>query len=143
VHELSIARSLVDAVEAIARSHGAKRVVRVDCRMGCLRQVDESLLREAVIAAASGTCAADAELHVSRVGMQLRCLACPHTIVLDGWQFECPECGSSRIELSGGEECELTSVGLEVSDEDRSLEKKPSGEQRQGRGREPATAAET
>lgn len=118
MHELTIARLLVEAAEEEARRHSAVAVTRIDCRIGRLRQVDGSLLQEAFDVARGGSLASGAALTVTPVGMRLACRACEHTEDLEDWRFDCPQCFSNDVELSGGDELELTSLGLAVDDED-------------------------
>ena len=118
MHELSIAQSILEVAQAEARRHGAARIVRILCRIGCLRQAHTSLLGEAFDLAKTGTLAADAKLTVETVGMGLDCSGCGTHTELEGWRFDCPGCGSTAVQLSGGDELELTSMDLEVSDGD-------------------------
>ena len=118
MHELSIANGLLEAAAAEARRHEATRILRLDCRIGCLRQVDQGLLTEAFELARTNTLADTAELAVTYVGMHLASRPCGYEADLDGWQFECPQCGSTEINLTGGDELELTSLQLEIPDED-------------------------
>jgi hydrogenase nickel incorporation protein HypA/HybF len=118
MHELSIALSILEVAESEARRHGAARITCIRCRIGCLRQAHASLLAEAFDLAKVGTLAGDAALTVETAGMRLGCSACGGQTDLDGWAFECPDCGSRAVELSGGDQLELTSLDLEVSDGD-------------------------
>ncbi len=118
MHELSIAQALIDAATKEAANVGATRVTKLACRVGCLRQVDATLLTDAFELARAGSIAADAELVVTSVGMHLDCASCSHAVDLDTWRFECPRCQARDIKLSGGDELELTSLELEVPDGD-------------------------
>ena len=118
MHELSIALSILEVAESEARRHGAARIKCIRCRIGCLRQVQARLLAEAFDLAKVGTMAAEAALTVDTVGMHLGCSACGGQTDLDGWAFQCPDCGSRAVQLSGGDQLELTSLDLEVSDGD-------------------------
>ena len=125
MHELTVAQSLVDMAVAEAGRHGATRITRIACRIGRLRAVDDSLLHEAFAIAREGGVAANAELEIGSVGMALKCPACGRETQLDGWQFDCPECGSSDVTLSGGDELELSSIDVEVPDENPSASQEP------------------
>ena len=138
MHELSIVTSLLDAATAEARRYGATVVRAVHCRIGVLRQVDTALLREAFDIARTDGIAQDARLVITTVGMTLQCHDCDTTVQLPTWELECPRCGSDRIELSGGDDLDLTSLEMEVPDEDRSPRKKPAGGQRTCGRAEPA-----
>ena len=117
MHELGIACALVEAAEAEARKHNARRVLGVSCRIGAIRQVMPDALREGFALAASGTLAVGAALHVTVTGMMLDCSDCACKEELPAWAFECPRCHSMNVRLSGGDDLELTSVELEVPDD--------------------------
>ncbi|UCE59246.1 MAG: hydrogenase maturation nickel metallochaperone HypA [Phycisphaerales bacterium] len=117
MHELSIVSSLLEVAVDQAQQHQAVGIKRIHCRIGCLRQVDRNLLRQAFELARQSTLAKDATLEVVHVGMHLRCRECAHEVDLNGWQFECPACASTDVDLGGGDELELTSMELEVPDE--------------------------
>jgi len=125
MHELTVAQSLVDMAVAEARRHGATRITRIMCRIGRLRAVDDSLLRDAFAMASEGSVAASAVLDVVSVGMLLSCPTCGGEVQLDGWRFDCPSCGHSDVSLNGGNELELCSIDVEVPDEDRSAAQEP------------------
>ena len=118
MHELSIAQSILEVAQSEAQRHGSICIKRIHCRIGCMRQAQTTLLRDAFDLAKAGTLAADASLTVEIVGMRLDCSDCDQQVDLDGWAFECPGCGSTAVQLSGGDELELTSMELEVRDDD-------------------------
>jgi len=118
MHELAIVRALIEQAQAAAQEHGAARITCIHCRIGALRQVAASSLRAAFDLARVGTPLADAVLEVTHVGTTLECRGCGTRRTLAGWAFECPQCGSSDVVLTGGDELELTSMELEVNDED-------------------------
>ncbi len=133
MHELSLATALVDATLSEARKHGAGRIDTVRCRIGRLRQVDDQLLRDAFEIAAAGTIAAGAALDVSYTGIRIDCHACGVGTDVESWRFDCPRCGESRVSLTGGDELELTSIDVEVDDENRCSQQESGRKERQSR----------
>jgi hydrogenase nickel incorporation protein HypA/HybF len=140
VHELSIVLAILDEAAAQAERHGAARITRIKIRVGRLRQVDPTLLAEAFELARHGTLAADATLDASYFGMELACNACSLKTELETWAFECPECGSPDVRLSGGDELELTSMDLEVPDGHSGPEEEHPGPERPGCGTDTAAS---
>jgi len=111
MHELSIARDLVDlAVEEAARA-GASRVVRVKLRLGALAGVIPPALHTAFAAARLGTPAANAALDIDAVPAAVRCARCacdrelPNPCVR-----RCPACGTPAEALCAGDELELAEI---------------------------------
>ena len=134
MHELSIVQSILETAISHAECHNASRITRIRIRVGRLRQVEPALLADAFDLAKHGTLAAEATLDAAYSGMRLDCAACGRHTDLDTWAFECPHCGSSDIRLDGGDELELTSLDLEIPDDDCGLEKEHPGGERPGRG---------
>jgi hydrogenase nickel incorporation protein HypA/HybF len=110
VHELSIAEAIV----RIADGHAAGRqVVKVELKVGHLRQVVPSALAFAFELVAEGTAVAGAELVVEEVPARGRCRACGAETQLDGFPLQCAACAGFHLELLQGEELLVDSLELE------------------------------
>jgi hydrogenase nickel incorporation protein HypA/HybF len=111
MHELSIARDLIDlAVEEAARA-GASRVVRVKLRLGALAGVIPPALRTAFDAARVGTSAAGAALDIEHVPATIRCERCNSEHQLDSpHDRRCPACRTPAAVLTAGRELELAEL---------------------------------
>ncbi len=116
MHEFSIATELVAAAVDEAGRHGARRVRRVECRVGLMRQVVPEMLVDAFGLAAAGTIAEGAELAVITVAPRVACRACGAEGAQQEWTYACPTCRSPDVRISGGDELLLASVTLEVED---------------------------
>jgi len=116
MHEFSIVQSLLEVATAEARRAGAKRVLRLNCRIGVLRQIDARLMREAFGLLAEGTICAGADLRVEKTYMQARCQACERTFDVRDWDWRCPGCGTEGSMVGGGDELELTSIEAETAE---------------------------
>jgi hydrogenase nickel incorporation protein HypA/HybF len=110
VHELSIAEAIV----RIADGHAAGRqVVKVELKVGHLRQVVPSALTFAFELVAEGTAVAGAELVMEEVPARGRCRACGAETQLDGFPLQCAACAGFDLELLQGEELLVDSLELE------------------------------
>jgi hydrogenase nickel incorporation protein HypA/HybF len=110
MHELSIA----DALVAIAARHaGERRVVRVEVKLGHLRQVVPQALEFAFGLVAEGTPVEGAELVMEIVPAAGRCRACGAEGELNGFPLLCSACGSPDLELTQGEELLVDALELE------------------------------
>lgn len=118
MHEFAVARNLVEVAVDEAGRAGARRVTRVHCRIGPLRQLETALLREAFDAAAAETLCAGAVLEIARTPMMARCAACRHAFSVDGGGWACPCCGAPDATLTGGDELELVSLEAQVDDQE-------------------------
>jgi len=110
MHELSIAESVV----GIAERHAAgRKVVRVELRVGHLRQVVPSALEFAFGLVAQGTAVEGAELVMEEVPAAGVCRSCGTEGRLAAFPFSCPDCGGFDLEVTQGEELLVDSLELE------------------------------
>ena len=117
MHELAVARSLVEAADREARHYGARAVHCVRCRVGILRQVDAGLLREAFNVARQGTLCETSRLLIETTELRAICRVCNVPFPLKNGRWHCPDCGAEGTDVSGGEELELTSIDVDSDDE--------------------------
>ena len=116
MHELSIARALVDEVEKIAVAERAQRVVSLTVQVGALSGVDPHALEWAFPVAAEGTVAGQARLEIESVPARAECNACGAEYEPGFPFFACERCGSENVRLSGGRELLIHSVEMDIPD---------------------------
>jgi hydrogenase nickel incorporation protein HypA/HybF len=110
MHELSLA----DAIVRIACAHaGERRVVRVEVKVGHLRQVVPSALELAFGLVAEGTPVQGAELAMEEVPAAGRCRRCAAEGELPAFPLQCGACGSFEVEILRGEELQVEALELE------------------------------
>ena len=111
MHELSIARSLVEVAADAARDAGAGRVTAVRVRVGELAGVAADALAFSYEVAARGTPLAGSRLVVEPVPVTVRCPACRADVELpDPCRLACPACGTPTAEVVRGRELEVESI---------------------------------
>ncbi len=109
MHELSLAESVV----RIATVHAAGRaVVKVELKVGHLRQVVPSALEFAFELVAQGTPVEGAELVLEEVPAAGRCRRCGAESELPGFPLACAACGGLDLELLRGEELLVDALEL-------------------------------
>ena len=109
MHELSIARAVVAAVE----KHAAGRPVEVvNLRVGTLRQVVPDSLVFYFGFVADGTVCEGARLEIEVVPAALRCEGCGAEWELAEPVFRCAACGSTEVEVVAGEELQVESIEI-------------------------------
>ncbi|WP_324663410.1 hydrogenase maturation nickel metallochaperone HypA/HybF [Haloarcula sediminis] len=116
MHELSVARALLDRAGEVAAEHDAERVDAVTVELGAATHVNPDQLRLCLETVAEATVAADATVDIETVAPRAACDC--------GWEGEppefegtaavvptarCPACGA-RTEFVRGKECHLTAV---------------------------------
>lgn len=123
MHELSVAKQLVDLAIETAREHEAKSIDGLTLAIGRATHLNPDQLRFCVQTVADGTPAADADVTVETVAPRARCDC--------GWTGEpatvddavtyvpdptCPDCGD-RVELTRGRGCRLASIDVPATTE--------------------------
>ena len=113
MHELSIVRGLVDAVERRLQS-ATCRVLRIDLEVGSATGIVAAALRQAFEIVAGGTRAEGARLVIHDLPARCRCSKCGVVFKFSGMIGECTACGSLGGELLSGDEMIVRS--MEVAD---------------------------
>lgn len=119
MHEFSLCRGIVSAVvEEMGRlDPSPARLVRVRVEMGRLHQVIPEYLGSAWELLTRETVAEGGEMELVVLPIVGECRDCAWTGEIEPPIFLCPACGSSEVEVSGGDELRLTGMEVEVEDE--------------------------
>jgi hydrogenase nickel incorporation protein HypA/HybF len=110
MHEFGLAEGILEAVQARA---GGRRVAWVRVRAGVRHGVDEPSMAQAFGLLAVGTEAAGANLELVQVPVQMHCWSCGHTGPTGDLLAICPTCQGEEVELTGGDELTLESIGYQ------------------------------
>ena len=110
MHELSVARGIVAAVERHAEG---RPVAVVNLRVGTLRQVVPDSLEFYFGFVAKETRCEGARLEIEVVPATLRCTDCAAEWELDEPLFRCARCGSTAVEVAAGDELQVESIEIE------------------------------
>jgi hydrogenase nickel incorporation protein HypA/HybF len=114
MHELSVALSIIEAVEEEAERHPG-RVEAIHLRLGPLAGVVKEALLSAWELASEGSTLAGVRLVVEDVPMVFYCPACQSNQTVASMQWLCcPRCDTPLSELVQGRELEVRA--LEMSD---------------------------
>ncbi|MEV3931762.1 hydrogenase maturation nickel metallochaperone HypA [Streptomyces sp. NPDC049944] len=106
MHELSITRSMVDAV--CERASG-RRVHVVRVRVGALTAVVPDSMRFCFDLVTEGTVAQGAVLEIDQPQGTARCRSCGDQFTLNDLVLLCP-CGSADVDVTSGRELEIISM---------------------------------
>lgn len=126
VHELAIARSLIDIVQEEAGRHGLVKVVVIRLQIGVLAGVVPESLTFCFEMVSQDTLAAGAAIEIETVPLIARCSRCNVEFQVDDNIFLCPECGDPSIKLVSGRDLSIVNIEGETGEEDGSGEC-PSG----------------
>ena len=122
MHELSIAKNLIEMAETAANDAGAMRVNQLNLQIGQLSGVVSDALLFCFDIAAQGTVVDGATLAIEMLPAVIHCTVCEQDTELPSIQrFRCPRCDASAVHVIQGRELEL--VSLEIEEQvDRGLE---------------------
>jgi len=114
MHEYSIVQSLLDLTEENAKQNNAKKVTKLEIKVGVLSGVEVDLLKTAFDTFKDGTICEDAEFIVHIQPVVVRCKECNEENELQKNEYSCPNCNSQNLEVLDGEEMYLMSLELET-----------------------------
>jgi len=113
MHEMSIALSIVEAVELKARQEGAGWISGIELLIGKLAGIEPDSLKFCFSAAAKGTLAAKAVLDIEEPPGVGECGDCAMRFPVSFYYAECPGCRSLRVKIVSGEEFMIQSITIE------------------------------
>jgi hydrogenase nickel incorporation protein HypA/HybF len=113
MHELSIAKSLLEIIEDESKRHGLSRVTRVTVKIGVLSTIVPEALTFSFEAITGKTIAEGAVLDIEVVPARGRCENCRIDFDVERFFFLCPECGGVASEIISGKELEITQMEAE------------------------------
>jgi hydrogenase nickel incorporation protein HypA/HybF len=114
MHEMGIAAQVVQiATDSIPADMAGARVEQVNLKVGKLAAVVPQSLLFCYDIITRDTPLAGSRLHIEEVPVTARCNDCGHDWTVEGPVFRCPECDSGSIQLTSGQELEITSIEIE------------------------------
>jgi hydrogenase nickel incorporation protein HypA/HybF len=113
VHEVGIAASILESVEAEARRRPDTRFAAVGVRIGELSNVDKDALEFAFEALTRSTPLSGLRLEVEWRPRRQRCLNCGHEFAVRELDLRCPTCGTNKTSCIGGTELDVAYLELE------------------------------
>jgi len=115
MHELALARSLIEMVDEYAHANGARGVTRVRIRVGVMSALIRAL-HVSFRAASRGTSCDGADLDIEEVPLTVYCRFCNDVKAPSGpYNFRCPVCGHATPKVVTGREMQLVSITLDES----------------------------
>jgi len=110
MHELSIAEGIVSVVRDSVQLGESERVRTVEVVAGELTGIVRETLEFCFEFAAKDTILEGAELVVAIQPISGRCRACSEEFDVEGYEFVCPKCAATDIEMISGRELYVKQV---------------------------------
>ena len=112
MHEMALAKSVLDIVADAARQNGAGLVTAVRLEIGALSCVEPEALRFCFDAVARGSLAERARLEIIATPGAAWCMPCEQTVPLPARGEPCPRCGSYQLEVVQGEVMRVKDIDI-------------------------------
>lgn len=113
MHEMSIAQSILDIAISVAQKEGASKITRVNLVAGELRGIETMQMTFCFSLAAKDTIASGAQLNIEQVPVSGHCNDCKSDFTIEEYAYICPKCGSTAIQITGGDELRLKDIDIE------------------------------
>lgn len=113
MHEVGIAASILESVEAEARRRPDAQFVAVGVRIGELSNVDKDALEFAFEALTRNTALANLKLEVEWCPRRQKCLDCAEEFIVRDLDLNCPKCGTNKTSCVAGTELDVAYLELE------------------------------
>jgi len=113
MHELSLAESIMRIIEDEAIKQQFRRVRSVTLEIGKLAAVEPEAMRFAFDAVTRNTLADGAQLELIETPGQGRCADCTATVAMNEVLALCPQCGSGRVHVIGGDRMRVVELETE------------------------------
>ncbi|MDD3323842.1 MAG: hydrogenase maturation nickel metallochaperone HypA [Sulfurospirillaceae bacterium] len=113
MHEFSIVSSLLEMCEKNAKQNDAKKITKVEVKIGKLSGVEPHLLKTAFETFKEKTICDGAEFVMHIQDLVIRCNTCNSESTLEKNEFCCPTCKGNDVSVIDGEEMYLMRLEME------------------------------
>jgi hydrogenase nickel incorporation protein HypA/HybF len=107
MHELSIAKTIVDIVNGEIEKRQIAGLEEIGIRCGVLSGVDPEALSFGFDAMTADTPLSGVRLSIKRLPVLGRCRSCAREFAVPEFEFVCPACAATDIEVIQGEELDI------------------------------------
>jgi hydrogenase nickel incorporation protein HypA/HybF len=113
MHELPATQNILDIAINHGKKNNALRILQLNIVIGQLSSFIDDSIQFYWDLISKDTIAEGATLNIVRIPAEFSCLDCHNNYALSPDGFECPECGSSHVEILNGKEFYLKSIDIE------------------------------
>ncbi|MGB2813465.1 MAG: hydrogenase maturation nickel metallochaperone HypA [Dehalococcoidales bacterium] len=113
MHEMSVTMSLLDLILDEAAKAGASKISGVNIVLGEMTGIIDRYVQANFELLSQNTPAEGAALSFRNIPRQARCRHCGHAFQPSDFEWNCPECQSLEMEITGGNELYVESIEVE------------------------------
>jgi len=111
MHELGIAKDLLDIVLLKAKENNLKKITKISLMLGVASGIEEDFLRHSLIDhLLSGTIASGCCLEIMKEKVKVKCKKCSVEFSPEETNLSCPSCQSKDIEIISGKDVYIASI---------------------------------
>ena len=114
MHELSVTESLLEIALRHGKTANASHITDLYLVIGQLSSIIDDSVQFYWDIISKDTQAEGAQLHFQRIPTRIRCLDCGCIFEPTGEDLSCPNCLSTRIEVTAGDEFFLEAINVET-----------------------------
>ena len=112
MHEMSIAQEIIRILDDLAQDYPDQSISRVHLHIGVLASVIPDSLLFCFDSIKPGTPFAHAELLIETLDVRARCVSCEKDFCIQEFDFSCPYCQSTALEITQGKELCIAKLEL-------------------------------
>jgi hydrogenase nickel incorporation protein HypA/HybF len=117
VHELSIARNIIQIVNSSVEKDKLDLVDKIYLKIGLLSNVLIESLNFSYTSVIENTLLKNSRLYIELIPIKIKCNDCNEINTTNDFIFTCPDCKSSAINVISGDEMIISSIHLKDESE--------------------------
>ena len=110
MHELAVAREIIDIVQGEMDRQGLRRIEAVALRIGALTGINADALTFGFDASVIDSPLAGAQLIIESLPVRAACRSCGRESEIEPYLFICPHCSGTELEIVQGDELDIDHV---------------------------------
>lgn len=112
MHELTVAKNIINIVAREAGKAGSNKVSEVCLEIGLLSGIEYAALDFALEALIPGTVMESAAINIEKPGGAAKCNICGCEFPFENFMGLCPDCGSTDLAVVTGNELRVKSITI-------------------------------
>lgn len=113
MHELPVTQSIINIAIEEAEKHGASKITSITLKVGELSGLVPDCLQYYFDIIGKDTKAKGAKLIIDRVPLSMECRDCNYKGLINLETYNCPECKSKNVAITGGREFYIDTMEVE------------------------------
>ena len=110
MHELSIARGIIDIAGETARKNNIKVISEIEIEVGTISGIVIESLEFALEVSVKNTILENAKTTIIKIPCKAKCLNCSHEFEIDNYYTQCPQCEHFNFDILQGKELKVKSI---------------------------------